>query len=80
MTAFHRIRVGLQDSSVSEPTHHWVMIGSQMDVSERALQGTVLHRRIVSHSPTEPAHTYVIVGLARSSVSEIGSSGRFSTD
>jgi hypothetical protein len=31
-----------------------------MDVSERALQGTVLHRRIVSHSPTEPAHTYVI--------------------
>ncbi len=23
MTAFHRIRVGLQDSSVSESTHHW---------------------------------------------------------
>jgi hypothetical protein len=23
MTAFHCIRVGLQDSSVSESTHHW---------------------------------------------------------
>jgi hypothetical protein len=31
-----------------------------MDLSEKALQGTVLHRRIVSQSPTEPAHTYVI--------------------
>ena len=54
MTAFHCIRVGLQDSSVSESTHHW----GQMDVSERALQGAVLHRRISSHFPTEPAHTY----------------------
>ncbi len=58
MTAFHCIRVGLQDSSVSESTHHWGQFGGQMDVSERALQGTVLHRRIFSHFPTEPAHTY----------------------
>ena len=34
-----------------------------MDVSERALQGTVLHRRIVVHFPTEPAHTYMIGSL-----------------
>ena len=53
MTAFHCIRVGLQDSSVSEST-----IGGQMDVSERALQSTVLHRGIFLYFPTEPAHTY----------------------
>ncbi len=29
-----------------------------MDVSERALQSTVLHRRMFSYFPTEPAHTY----------------------
>jgi hypothetical protein len=33
--------------------------GGQMDASERALQFTVLHRRIVSHSPTESVRTYV---------------------
>ncbi len=51
---------------------HW-----QMDVSERAIQGTVLRHRTVSRPATEPAHKYLI---ARSPVGEISSSGPLSTD